>query len=179
MKYIGQRKIGQQEPYFGSGKILKQAIKKYGIENFTKEILCECETKEELNQKEIEYIAKVDAANSPEYYNISIGGPAPTAGRPLSDDHKKKISEARMGHEVLEDTRKKISESMSGENHPNFGKPRSENTRKKISENHADISGENHPKFGKKDSNLTIKKKSESHKNYWKQKRNSQINLQT
>ena len=35
---------------------LAAAIKKYGEENFTKEILCTCTSKEELNQKEQYYI---------------------------------------------------------------------------------------------------------------------------
>ena len=34
MKYIGQRKYGQPEPYLGSGVYLKRAIKKYGQINF-------------------------------------------------------------------------------------------------------------------------------------------------
>lgn len=55
--------------YFGSGKILKHAIKKYGIENFTKEILCFCESEEQmyLKEKELVIISK-------DTYNILEGG---------------------------------------------------------------------------------------------------------
>ena len=36
--YIGKYK-GNRKNYLGSGVILKKAIKKYGIENFTREII--------------------------------------------------------------------------------------------------------------------------------------------
>lgn len=53
-KYIGQHKNNSFNPsYLGSGTILKQAINKYGKENFKVEVLEECNSKEELNEKEI------------------------------------------------------------------------------------------------------------------------------
>ena len=39
MKYIGKHYGELDDPYLGSGKILKRAITKYGKENFTKSIL--------------------------------------------------------------------------------------------------------------------------------------------
>ena len=54
--YIG--KDGKNNPkYYGSGIFLKNAIKKYGKENFVKEILEYCNTEEELNNAEIKWIA--------------------------------------------------------------------------------------------------------------------------
>ena len=51
-------------------------------------------------------------------------------GKPCSDERRRNISLARMGHEVSEETRQKISEAQMGEkNHwfgthgPNYGKP--------------------------------------------------------
>lgn len=51
--YIGQH-IGEEfdKKYFGSGKLLKDAIKKYSKKNFKKEILEFCQTEEELNERE-------------------------------------------------------------------------------------------------------------------------------
>ena len=50
---------------------LYKAIKKYGIENFSFEILEECKV-EELNQKEKEYIEKYDSFHNG--YNQTLGG---------------------------------------------------------------------------------------------------------
>lgn len=66
--YIGQDSNNNPD-YLGSGLLLKRAIKKYGKENFKKEILCECSSKEELNQKEIYWINQLKPN-----YNITIGG---------------------------------------------------------------------------------------------------------
>jgi len=41
----------------GGKMILYNAIRLHGVENFTFEVICECETLEELNAKEIEYIS--------------------------------------------------------------------------------------------------------------------------
>ena len=74
-KYIGQHKSDQFDPtYFGSGKILQQALKLEGIENFKCEILCECNSYEELNEAEAYYIALYDAVHSSDFYNLVPGG---------------------------------------------------------------------------------------------------------
>lgn len=49
--YVGQQ-VHNNEKYLGSGIFIKRAIKKYGPENFSKEILSECNSKEELDEKE-------------------------------------------------------------------------------------------------------------------------------
>jgi hypothetical protein len=75
-KYIGMcshEKPGK-EKYLGSGKYLKNAIKRYGKNNFTREILEECATKKQLAQAEASWIAKYNATNNSEFYNLSAGG---------------------------------------------------------------------------------------------------------
>lgn len=60
--------------YLGSGKLLKQAIKKYGKENFKREILQECSTFEELCKAEDYWITKYNAVESENFYNLNKGG---------------------------------------------------------------------------------------------------------
>lgn len=64
-KYLGQRKYSKGwESYLGSGVAFKKALKKYGKENFKREIIVEAETAEELNQFEKELSIKYDVVNS-------------------------------------------------------------------------------------------------------------------
>lgn len=75
-KYIGQKSYSMPnwKRYLGSGIYLKRAIKKYGRENFSREIIEECETREELNEREKYWIKYYDATNSDDFYNIAHGG---------------------------------------------------------------------------------------------------------
>lgn len=71
--YIG--KDTKNEPtYIGSGMLLHKAIKKYGIDRFTKEILEECNDHIELAKQEIYWIAKFNATDRKIGYNITDGG---------------------------------------------------------------------------------------------------------
>ncbi len=72
--YIGAHKTTNlSDTYFGSGNAIKNAIVKYGKENFHKEIidLCESETKMYIREKEI-ITQKI--VNDPKSYNMTIGG---------------------------------------------------------------------------------------------------------
>lgn len=71
--YIG-KDVKNNPNYYGSGKILKQAIKKYGKENFKKEILLECFNKKELELEEIKHITKYSSNNPKIGYNVTNGG---------------------------------------------------------------------------------------------------------
>lgn len=74
-KYIGQHKSNTfDSKYLGSGKILKQAILKEGVQNFTLDILEVCESKEQLDQAEAYYIQKYNAVESSDFYNLKEGG---------------------------------------------------------------------------------------------------------
>lgn len=73
--YIGQHKEGKFNSfYLGSGIKIKHAIKKYGKENFTVEIVEECEDLQSLNEKEKYWIEFYNARDGSIGYNISAGG---------------------------------------------------------------------------------------------------------
>jgi group I intron endonuclease len=74
--YIGQtiRDLHVTEKYLGSGRLLKEAILEYGIENFKKEILEYCPTLEILNEREIFWINYYNSTNKNVGYNLSKGG---------------------------------------------------------------------------------------------------------
>ena len=61
--------VNLNDSYMGSGKLIKRAIEKYGIENFTKEILHIFTTAEEMDAKEKELVTLHE--NS---YNMTEGG---------------------------------------------------------------------------------------------------------
>lgn len=106
--YIGQSKY-KNSKYFGSGKLIKKAINKYGINNFKKDIICECNNREELDEKEIFYIKKFNSI-IPNGYNISRGG-----GREHhNDDTSEKISNSVKGKKHSEETKLKIGLSSKG-----------------------------------------------------------------
>jgi hypothetical protein len=71
--YIG-KDVKNNPDYLGSGLILKNAINKYGKENFIKEVLETCSTQIELNEKEVFWIEKLRATDKTIGYNIAPGG---------------------------------------------------------------------------------------------------------
>lgn len=139
--YIGQHEYKDlNDDYMGSGALLLKAQKKYGIENFKKEILVfNISRKEHIDLLEKTFIAsereKVGRENC---YNIADGGeggnggatkgrPAWNKGIPMSEEQKIKCREARLGIHMSEEAKKKISEY-------NKGKTLSEEHKKKIAE---------------------------------------------
>lgn len=74
--YIGQltRIDKYKKDYFGSGVKIRAAIKKYGAENFKREILLECDNQDDLNEAEIFFIKEYKSQNSKIGYNIAEGG---------------------------------------------------------------------------------------------------------
>lgn len=74
-KYVGQHKAEEyDESYLGSGKILRNAIKKYGRDAFVQYFVCSAESKEELDRKERWCIDFYKQELGRQCYNIANGG---------------------------------------------------------------------------------------------------------
>lgn len=72
--YIGRHATKNvNDFYMGSGIGIKNAIAKYGIENFTKETIAEADTTEALWELEKEIVNK-EVVNDPMSYNNAYGG---------------------------------------------------------------------------------------------------------
>ena len=77
MKYVGQTthsvKVRFEEHARRKDTLIGQTIHIYGKDNFTIEVLEECKTQEELNAREIAWIARFNCI-FPYGYNITAGG---------------------------------------------------------------------------------------------------------
>lgn len=152
--YVGKHSTDNlNDGYMGSGKLIKLAYNKYGIENFTKQILQFAETEEELNDLEMFYIKDLDAKTKG--YNLTDGGDgtlghfgfwngkigpnkgkqSPMKGKDPWNKGKTGVQTAwNKGKHHSEETKQKISESGKGRKPWNKGKPMSEEQKRKISE---------------------------------------------
>lgn len=90
------------------------AIKKYGWDSFTHEILAEHLTVEEAAQMEIQLIDKCDSTNPEKGYNSSTGGTYGFSGSTHTEETRKKLSEKCSGWHHTEEARRKISEAGKG-----------------------------------------------------------------
>ena len=86
--------------------VIGKAIRKYGWKNFSVEVLEECDTKEQLNERDFFWIAALNC-KTPNGYNRSDGGDEPT-GYVCSDETRAKLSAAHKGKSLTEATRRKL-----------------------------------------------------------------------
>lgn len=135
--YIGKHSTkNPYDSYMGSGKTLKAAIKKYGLENFEKTILYCFDSEDKAYLKESE-IVTADFIKREDTYNLVLGGIGYNYGKMHPNYGKPSY---------------------------NKGIPMSNEQKKKLSENHWDCSGAKHPMFGKRHSKESIEKMRQSHK---------------
>jgi len=129
-KYVGSSRKSQiDENYYGSGKVIKDALKKYGKENFQRDILWEGKG----NARDIEtyFLKKINAANNPLYYNLTNDA----RGNNLhKEETKKTVSEKLTGRKFSKERCEKISKSKKGSTTSKKGK--SDGPKPKVSEAH-------------------------------------------
>lgn len=170
--YIGQD-IKNNPKYFGSGKLINSAIKKYGKENFKKEILEFCTDEKHMDEREIFWIKELNATDRKIAYNICEGGKTyrtmkgennPRFGKQHTEETKNIIKEKRKLQKMSQEQKDILSEKWKGDENP--GKNKSEETIEKlrIAAKKIDRTGEKHPWFGKTHSEETKKHWSEIRK---------------
>ena len=92
--------------YFSSSKHLP--------DNMLWRVLKEHDTPEEARAHERELHQRYDVARSDRYFNLAEAGPTFYNQGPLSEEHKRKISEANKSMVFTEEHRRKISEAGKG-----------------------------------------------------------------
>lgn len=154
-KYIGKHAtLDVNDSYLGSGLILSKAIKKYGKENFKKEILFIFDNEYEMNRKEIELISE-DIIKSDDYYNIAYGGHGGAivlkSGHPLYEEVCKKISDAALNRsESISNTVKELHAQKRCGMH---GKKQSDQQRQLVSKA---LSGRSHSHEHRKNHHISL-----------------------
>lgn len=102
--YVGQYTDVDKrfKSYFGGGKIMKQALKLYGRENFKKEIIIQGVFSQSLlDELETHYIQLYSPAATPNSYNISKGGSGGATG--VESPNRKKIYQYTLQGELIKE----------------------------------------------------------------------------
>jgi len=140
--YIGQHNTSADN-YFGSGTIIKKALKKYGKKNFKRTIIEFCNFAN-VNEREEYWITKLNATDKNIGYNIIIkgirgplliGDKNPNYKKYWNDEQKRIASEKMKGR-------------YNGKNNPMFGKSISKESSNKRIKNVVEngvYKNENHP----------------------------------
>jgi len=117
-KYIGSsRKNTVDLQYYGSGRRIKNALKKYGVENFTREILWE--GKGDARDIETYWLEYFDASSNSQFYNMTNDARGNTLHK---EETKRTVSEKLTGRKFPKEVCEKISRAKLGKPNPKKGK---------------------------------------------------------
>ncbi len=168
--YIGSHKTKDlNDNYMGSGKYLKYAQDKHGIENFTKEILFVFDTPELMYAKEAELVNDEFIAES-NTYNLKVGGfggfdyinstgkniygmngKTPNVRDNFTRGRKTQATRKKREPDYAKKIGKKISKSLKGRPGTFKGKAHTDETKKVIGEKSSKHqSGEGNSQYGKR-----------------------------
>lgn len=108
-----------EDNYYGSGCLIKKALKKYGKENFEREVLFSYDSEEEAKGKERE-IVNEDFLKQDNVYNVALGGYGggligetnPFYGKKHTDKTLQILSDKGKERTHTEESKKKIGESV-------------------------------------------------------------------
>lgn len=180
-QYIGSHCTDNiDDNYIGSGRVFLKAVKKYGKENFIREILEMCEDPSTARYKEEFYINEYLTLD-PSGYNISPKGGLGFKGATISESQRKKMSEWQKGRtyeelygpEKAAEMKRKQSKSKKGKSTSRKGKGH----KKQLIEKYGKMEGEKRynemiqkqriSHIGKTQSEETIKRKIKSMGDVW------------
>jgi len=95
----------------GGGYHLHNAMRRYGVDSFDMDVILECQTQEELNEQEIEFIEKLKPV-----YNICPGGTIR-----LSNESVEKMRQKMIGKKQSDETiQKRFATIRQKETDPDF-----------------------------------------------------------
>ena len=146
--YVGKHTCKNIENlYYGSGVAIKSAIKKYGKENFKKDVLCFCESEDELNSMEIEWISKLGAFGNG--YNMTKGGEGQLGRKPTDAEIEKARKSRLLFYKNNPDVKARLSnlaQMKVGDKNPFYGKKLTKEHIEKLTKARVEaISGEKNP----------------------------------
>lgn len=132
--YVGVHSTNNiDDGYLGSGKFLKMAVSKYGEQNFSREILIKCSSREEAFELE-NLIVDKEFVSRRDTYNSDLGGSGgkiwtPDLIQKMSDSQKRRFENGAIGSMTgkthKQETKDKISNKLigkfDGDKNPMFG----------------------------------------------------------
>ena len=133
-----------RDALMGRPTFLCNAIRKYGIDAFKREVILQTDSLIEARDKaETQFIQEYNTHwEGGQGYNMTLGGEG-TMGHKHSKETREKMSKSHTGKKHTEFTKQKLSEQRKGKGNPNYGRDFSKEHRNKLSKS---SKGANNPR---------------------------------